>query len=165
MPGIAMIPRTLLQLISRCSFGGTVADLMLLIGGVKATLSACMTMGRQASVRDAPNARYISVLSLFSLYNADQDTARHLLFLWNHLHKFSENKTDGHNDARYGGAAEHPHDWNYTMLSVTSGGELINEIILYWIGVQNGSTDMANLAPRIDIGIVDPSIAISTAGN
>jgi len=37
--------------------------------------------------------------------------------------------------------------------------------VLYWIGVQNGSTDIANFAPRIDMGIVEPSIAMSTAGN
>jgi hypothetical protein len=39
------------------------------------------------------------------------------------------------------------------------------ECSLYWIGVQKGSTDIANFVPRIEIGIVEPSMAISTAGN
>ena len=33
------------------------------------------------------------------------------------------------------------------------------------IGAQNGVTDIANLVPMIEIGIVEPSIAINTAGN
>jgi len=33
------------------------------------------------------------------------------------------------------------------------------------VGVQKGSKDIVNFAPRIAIGIVEPSIPISTEGN
>lgn len=33
------------------------------------------------------------------------------------------------------------------------------------MGVQNGSTDIANLVPIMEMGMVDPSIPISTDGN
>lgn len=51
IPGMEMMPRT---------------D-MLLIGGVSARRRASMAIGRQASMRVAPKARYISTLSRFSL--------------------------------------------------------------------------------------------------
>ena len=43
-------------------------DLIWLIVGVSASLNADFAMGLQASNRDAPKARYVSVLSRFSLY-------------------------------------------------------------------------------------------------
>ena len=42
------------------------------------------------------------------------------------------------------------------------GGEID---ILYWIGVQNGSTDIAYRVPMMDTGIVEPTIPMRTAGN
>lgn len=123
MPGMAMMPNTLLgvsRYVQDCQKSFT--DLMLLIGGVKATLRACMTIGRHASVRDAPNARYISVLSLFSLYKMRQNINVIIKNLLYHIHQFFENVADGHDNARYSGATEHPHDWDYVLLSVASGG-------------------------------------------
>ena len=38
-------------------------------------------------------------------------------------------------------------------------------ILLNSVGDQNGVTDIANLVPMIEIGIVEPSIATNTIGN
>ena len=37
--------------------------------------------------------------------------------------------------------------------------------VLYWIGVQKGSTDIANWLPMMEIGMVEPNMATRTTGN
>ena len=67
MPGIETMPRTLFA-VSRS--GRNIAEgthLMVLTVGVSARRRPSVAMGLQASSREAPKARYVSTLSLFSL--------------------------------------------------------------------------------------------------
>jgi hypothetical protein len=42
---------------------------------------------------------------------------------------------------------------------------LTNQKLRYWSDVQNGTASIAKCSPRADTGVVDNSIAASTAGN
>ena len=143
-------------------------DLIWLIVGVRARRRASFTIGLHASNLEAPNARYVSVLSRFSLsqkYTVRKDTRSQGIDQWYAL-EFLQNVGERNGYTRERVTAEHSNNRNWARGSISSVTFTKRRIdALYSKGRQKGRMPIAKCAPTIEMGILHIKRLMKTERN